>query len=57
MIKKEIKHNNLGNCWNKAYKCKECGQGNLCDVCHLHDSPRGECDECIVCLICKEEIS
>ncbi len=37
-----------GNSWDKkyVYNCKECGIGNLCDVCHEHDEPRGECSEC-----------
>jgi len=40
------KHKLNGNCWKDAYHCKECGEGNLCDVCHEHDSPRGECGDC-----------
>lgn len=37
-----------GNSWDEkvVYACKECGIGNLCDVCHRHEMPRGECDEC-----------
>ena len=39
---------NNGNDWSEdaVYNCKKCGAGNLCDVCHKHDNPRGECDEC-----------
>jgi hypothetical protein len=41
-----VKHS--GNCWNEAavYGCRKCGKDELCDVCHLHDMPRGECDQC-----------
>lgn len=28
--------------WN----CRECGRGNLCDVCHWHDEVRGDCSVC-----------
>lgn len=48
-------HNKKGNCWENAYKCKECGKGDLCDVCHDHDSPRGECKECPQCEKCVQE--
>jgi len=50
-----MKHNKKGNCWDNSYKCKECGTGELCDVCHLHDSPKGECDECVKCELCDKE--
>jgi hypothetical protein len=50
------RHNHSGNCWQKAYECKKgCGKGNLCDVCHMHDNPRGECDECPPCEACEKE--
>jgi hypothetical protein len=48
------KHTNTGNCYAKAYRCKECGKGNLCDVCHEHECPRGECDDCQKCAACDE---
>lgn len=35
-----------GNDWNVGYGCKKCGVNNLCDVCHEHHMPRGECDAC-----------
>lgn len=39
---------NTGNSWNPdiIYNCRECGVDNLCDVCHEHDMPRGDCDKC-----------
>ena len=45
-------HNHKGNCWDKAYEC--CGD-DLCDVCHEHDEPRGECSECPDCPACRDE--
>ena len=45
-------HNLDGNCWERTYTCLHCGEGNLCDVCHKHDVPRGECDECSACPAC-----
>ncbi len=44
-------HNHLGNCWDetKVYACRRCGKGNLCDVCHKHDVPRGSCFTCLAC--------
>lgn len=41
-----MKH--TGNCWveEAAFGCRKCGRENMCDVCHLHDQPRGECEEC-----------
>lgn len=40
--------NKTGNSWDPdiVYNCKKCGVGNLCDVDHLHQVPRGSCDEC-----------
>ena len=51
------KHNKQGNCWeNKlVYSCDECGEDNLCDVCHKHDQPRGSCEECDHCVACDQE--
>jgi hypothetical protein len=53
---KKPEHNLKGRCWCKAavYLCCRCGLGNLCDVCHVHDEPRGECD-CPPCLACDEK--
>jgi hypothetical protein len=50
-------HTASGNCWKRPdpYECRYCGKGNLCDVCHLHDEPRGECSECKRCKACDEE--
>lgn len=46
-----------GNCWRKGrvYNCPHCGVGNLCDVCHQHDEPRGECEQCPSCPACDSE--
>jgi hypothetical protein len=49
------KYNKKGNCVAGeagVWECKECGVGNYCDVCHLHDMPRGECEECPLCPGC-----
>jgi hypothetical protein len=48
-------HAKNGNCWVNARKCKLCGVDNLCDVCHKHDMPRGDCDECVECPACNQE--
>lgn len=48
-------HNHKGNCWDRAFSCSKCGNGEFCDVCHKHDEPRGECSECPVCSECKRE--
>jgi hypothetical protein len=46
-------HAKTGNCWEPGviYDCEECGD-ELCDVCHAHDMPRGECDVCPQCAPC-----
>ena len=51
------KHTRNGNCFALAYKCtrRGCTVGTLCDVCHLHEAPRGDCDECVGCQACEEE--
>ncbi len=43
-----MKRKGSGNDWSEelVYSCPKCGEGNLCDVCHEHDLPRGECDQC-----------
>lgn len=28
------------------HSCPICGTDAMCDVCHEHDEPRGECSEC-----------
>lgn len=34
------------DCSDEAYRnCSQC-KGDFCDVCHKHDAPRGDCDEC-----------
>lgn len=48
-------HNHLGNCWEDSRSCLECGCENLCDTCHEHDQPRGECVECQPCDACDLE--
>jgi hypothetical protein len=48
------KHNLVGNCKKRIFECRACGVGNLCDVCHLHDEPRGECSQCNPCLPCQK---
>jgi hypothetical protein len=48
-----IVHTNDGNCFAKAYDCPECGADNLCDVCHEHEYPRGDCEECAPCPLCE----
>ena len=52
-----IRYNHSGNCWADAaaYECEECGKGVLCDVCHLHSMPRGDCDECKEHCACEAE--
>jgi hypothetical protein len=49
-----VYHTNTGNCFThgEVYNCPECGHGVLCDVCHDHDEPRGECSECEPCGNC-----
>lgn len=46
-------HLNNGNCLESMYDCQLCGTGLdvLCDVCHEHDMPRGDCDECEICYV------
>lgn len=54
----DTNHTNNGNCWAPAYECPECNAGgreNLCDVCHLHCEPRGDCSECARCKACDDE--
>lgn len=58
-MSKKPAHNKKGNCWSRdAYlKCRKmgCRPGEMCDVCHLHDEPRGECSECDTCAGCEDE--
>jgi hypothetical protein len=49
----DITHTKTGNCFLKAYECRACGKGNYCDVCHKHECPRGDCEECDKCLACQ----
>ena len=47
-------HTKGGNCWSpEAIDCEQCG-GNPCDVCHAHEQPRGECEECVPCGACED---
>lgn len=48
-------HSHSGNCFKGARKCEDCGIGNLCDVCHTHDEPRGDCVCCPKCTECEKE--
>lgn len=50
-----VSRTGTGNCWHASRSCKQCGVGNLCDVCHKHDQPRGECEDCIECKACEQE--
>lgn len=50
-----MEHTDNGNCWNFPKDCPACGRGNLCDVCHDHDEPRGDCSECERCEKCEAE--
>jgi hypothetical protein len=50
------KHLRNGNCFDFIFSCNKCGRGNPCDVCHLHEEPRGECSLCALCAECKVEI-
>lgn len=55
-----MEHHNLGgNCEVSVVtnECRRCGTDNLCDVCHLHDEPRGDCDKCQRCEACEEVFS
>jgi hypothetical protein len=54
MAESMIEHNHKGNCWDAPYECKRCGN-ELCDVCHEHDEPRGECSVCTHCPACRAE--
>lgn len=42
-------HDFLGNCWGVV--CERCSDA-VCDVCHQHEEPRGECDICPECPLC-----
>lgn len=46
-------HRHNGNCFEKSYNCHKCGKGELCDVCHKHEQPRGDCYECDPCFFCR----
>jgi hypothetical protein len=47
-------HTLSGNCWLAAEDCKKCCTGgDICDVCHEHDEPRGDCSECPPCSRCE----
>ena len=51
-----MSHSLNGNCWdtNLVYGCtvNGCVEGVMCDVCHAHDEPRGECSACEDCEEC-----
>lgn len=50
-------HAHTGNCWEipTLFKCRECGSGNRCDVCHEHDEPRFACQQCARCKSCDQD--
>jgi len=49
-------HSLSGNCWASPVPCIDgCQRGAVCDVCHKHDEPRGECSECGPCKVCETE--
>lgn len=51
-------HRNNGNCVRDAMlydSCRICGS-ERCDVCHEHDQPRGECEECSDCPACSTKV-
>lgn len=52
LTRHETVHAENGNCWKVARHCPSCGKGNICDVCHHHEQPRGQCDECADCSCC-----
>ena len=52
----DLAHSKNGNCFEGSYSCRRCGIGNLCDVCHKHDEPRGECSTCEPCKVCEKEL-
>ena len=45
-------HVRSGNCSANVYNCRACGTETVCDVCHKHDEPRGECSVCPPCPGC-----
>lgn len=49
------RHTKTGNCWDCATECILCGVGLLCDVCHVHCEPRGDCETCDDCLVCETD--
>lgn len=48
-----MKHNLKGNCQENEYNCDICTSDVLCDICHDHDEPRGECNSCDECHKCE----
>lgn len=57
LVYKKKGHTISGNCSVNEYKCTICGIGELCDVCHDHDEPRGKCSECKRCKTCDKQTS
>ena len=55
MATKKLKHTWTGNCHKPRWMCSVCGKGENCDVCHLHDLPRGECKKCQPCPACQRD--
>ena len=51
-------HSRTGNCWLPAviYDCRKCKPDSLCDVCHLHFEPRGDCSRCLRCTLCDDDL-
>lgn len=48
-------HKGNGNCWHEPWNCGDCGWDEVCDVCHAHDEPRGDCEKCSKCHACEIE--
>lgn len=51
-------HNRKGNCTEDLYSCiLGCARLGVCDICHEHDEPRGECTQCPECRGCLGELA
>lgn len=42
-----------GNCWEHTCPIPPDQDGQLCDVCHKHAEPRGQCRACMACEACE----
>lgn len=48
-------HSLNGNCWEHRCRQAPTEDGALCDQCHVHAQPRGECSACAPCCACEAE--